>query len=312
MSEHIRAAFEHRSPERLPRGEFWIDTHVFSERQTEDTIHGLVVMCHEMGMDFISIPVASSDRGVFGYRMFNPLEIKGLAKSGFFVVAVVDGPFQILVNRIGLRRALADIARKTDEIRKAVTNQAKQVSSLVELCISNGANAVMIAEDIAYDRGTFFSPTTFHNLLHPAYEKLMDTIHNCGAFAVYHSCGDINGVIPDIISLGVDGLSCQAECMDLSSLKREYGAKLTLFTGVSWELLDSTAISSRRRQQFGKIVTKLGEGGGFVLSSSSGMSSAHMLSNLLQLYGIADETWNRRKRTGTCQQNRIPVSRPTG
>ncbi len=195
MSEHIRAAFEHRSPERIPRGEFWIDTRVFSERQIEDTIHGHVALCRETGMDFISIPVASSDSSDFGYRVFKPSEIKELAKSRFFVMAAVDGPFQILVNRIGLRRALADIAKKTDEIRKAVSNQAKQVSSLVELCISNGADAVMIAEDIAYDGGTFFSPTTFHNLLHPAYRKLMDTIHSCGAFAVYHSCGDINGVI---------------------------------------------------------------------------------------------------------------------
>ncbi len=300
MSEHIRAAFEHCSPERIPRGEFWIDTRVLSERQIEDTIHGHVVLCREMGMDFISIPVASSDSSDFGYRMFKPPEIKELARSGFFVTAVVDGPFQILVNRIGLRRALTDIAKKTDEIRRTVSNQARQVSSLLEVCISNGADVVMIAEDIAYDRGTFFSPTTFHNLLYPAYRKLMDTIHNCGAFAVYHSCGDINGVIPDIVSLGVDGLSCQAECMDLSSLKREYGAKLTLFTGVSRELLDSTTISSRHRQQFSKIVTKLGEGGGFVLSSSSGMSSTHIVSNLLQLYGIADETWNRRKRIGDC------------
>ena len=300
MSEPIRAAFEHRLPKRIPRGEFWINTRVFSERKMEETIYGHVVLSREMGMDFISIPVTSSDSSVFGYRMFNPSEIKELAESGFFVMAVVDGPFQILVNKIGLRRALADIAEKTDEIRGTVSNQAKQVSSLVEVCISNGADAVMIAEDIAYDRGTFFNPTTFHNLLYPVYRKLMDTIHNCGAFAVYHSCGDINGVIPDIISLGVDGLSCQAECMDLLSLKRDYGAKLTLFTGVSRELLDSTAISSRHRQQFSKTVTKLGEGGGFILSSSSGLSSPHMISNLLQLYGIADKTWNRRNRIRTC------------
>ena len=299
MSEHIRAAFEHRSPERIPRGEFWIDTCVFSERRTEDTIQSHVALCREVGTDFISIPVASSDSGDFSYRTFRPSEIKGLAKSGFFAMAVVDGPFQILVNRIGLRRALADIAKKTDEISAIVSNEAQKIGSLVEKCIHYGADAVLVAEDIAYNRGTYFSPTTFHNLLYPAYRKLMDTIHNCGALAVYHSCGDINSVIPDIVSLGVDGLSCQAECLDLPSLKRKYGAKLTLFTGVSRELPDSTAISSRRRQQFGKLVTKLGEGGGFVLSSSSGMSSTHMVNNLMQLYGVADETWNRRKRTGT-------------
>jgi uroporphyrinogen decarboxylase len=265
----------------------------------EDTIDGHVALCREMEMDFISIPLTLSEGSVFGYRMFNPSEIREAAESGLFVLAVVDGPFQMLVNRMGLRRALADIASRIDEVSETVNNEAKQVSSLVETCIHYGANAVMIAEDIAYDRGTFFSPTTFSSLLYTAYRELMNTIHNCGAFAVYHSCGDITGVIPNLVSLGVDGLSCQTECLDLLSLKRDYGAKLTMFTGVSRELLDGISISSRHRQQFSKTVTKLGEGGGFVLSSSSGLSSPHMVSNLLQLYGIADKTWNRTKRTST-------------
>jgi uroporphyrinogen decarboxylase len=300
MSEHIRAAFEHRLPKRIPRGEFWIETRVFAERQMEDTIYGHIALYREMEMDFISIPVTLSEDSVFSYRMFNPSEIREAAESGLFVLAVVDGPFQMLVNRMGLRRTLADIAGRIDEISETVSNEAQKVSSLVDTCIHYGANAVMIAEDIAYDRGTFFSPTTFRNLLYPAYRDLMNTIHNCGAFAVYHSCGDITGVIPDLVSLGVDGLSCQAECMDLLSLKRDYGAKLTMFTGVSLELLDSISILSRHRQQFSKTVTKLGEGGGFILSSSSGLSSPHMISNLLQLYGIADKTWNRRNRIRTC------------
>jgi Uroporphyrinogen decarboxylase (URO-D) len=290
MSDHIKAAFEHRLPKRIPRGEFWIESRVFAERQVEDTIYSHVALCQEMEMDFVSIPVTLSEGSVFGYRMFSPSEIKGVAESGFFAMAVVDGPFQMLVNRRGLRQALTDIAGRIDEISETVSNEAQKVGSLVDTCIHYGANAVMIAEDIAYGRGTFFNPATFRSLLYPVYRELINTIHKYGACVVYHSCGDITGVIPDLVSLGVNGLSCQTECMDLLSLKRDYGAKLTLFTGVSQELLDGMAIPSRHKQQFGKIVTKLEEGGGFVLSSSSGLGSSHMVSNLLQLYGIADKT----------------------
>jgi uroporphyrinogen-III decarboxylase len=99
-----------------------------------------------MEMDFISIPLTLSEGSVFGYRMFNPSEIREAAESGLFVLAVVDGPFQMLVNRMGLRRALADIASRIDEVSETVNNEAKQVSSLVETCIHYGANAVMIAE----------------------------------------------------------------------------------------------------------------------------------------------------------------------
>ena len=293
MVENVRDAFEHRPSRRLARGEFWIGASIFAERETEDNVEAHAAFCNEMGMDFVSIPVGRSGSYGFSYRTFSPSEIQDAAGSGLFVVAVVSGPFQRVVDEKGLRLALADIARGTIAIGRAIEREATAVDSLLEACTNQGADAVMIAEDVAYDGGSLFSPGTFRDVLLPLYSRFVDSIHRRGAFAAFHSCGNVTNLMADIVSSGFDGLSCQAECLDLPSLKRSYGAQITLFTGVSREFLDSEHLSSEQKQRFGRIVTDLGADGGFVLSSSSGLESSDTAAGLEKLYRLADKAWRR-------------------
>jgi uroporphyrinogen decarboxylase len=288
MIENIKDAFAHRMSERLPRGEFWIGASIFAERKIKDDVKAHVALCQEMGMDFISIPVDRAEKSELSYRTFNPLKIQGAIESGLFVVAVLSGPFQRLVDKKDLRIVLADIAADPAGTRKAIEREAKAVNSLAQNCTDKGANAVMIAEDIAFDSGSFFSPTMFHDIFYPLYSKLVDNIHSHGASVVFHSCGNITNVTPDIISSRFDGLSCQMECLDILLLKRTYGAQITLFTGLSREFLENKPLSSKQKRRFSQIMKGLGANGGFVLSSSSGLYSSNMAHNLRKLYCLAD------------------------
>jgi len=300
MTENIENAFEHRVSGRLPRGEFWIGTGIFAERKIKDDIMSHVTFCREIEMDFVSIPVGRFQSSGLGYRTFNPSEIEDAARSGLFVVTVVSGPFQRIVDEKGLQLVLADIARDTDGTRKAIELETRIVNSLLEACTNHGANALMIAEDVAFDNGTFFSPKMFHEIFQPLYSEFVDNIHRSGQFAVFHSCGNIINVLPDIVTSKFDGLSCQVECLDTLFLKRTYGAQITLFTGVSREFLENKALSAKRKQRLGQIVTNLSTNGGFVLSSSSGLHSWNMVDNLKKLYYQADKAYNLARSTEAC------------
>ncbi len=279
-------------PGRLPRGEFWIGTDIFTELKREDDVKAHVAFCHEMGMDFISLPVSRSESYGLGYRTFNPSKIRYATESGLFVVAVVSGPFQRIVEEKGLQLVLADIARDSVGIHRAIEREARAVNSLLEACTNHGANAVMIAEDVAFDRGSFFSPGMFHDVFLPLYSGFVDNVHRRGGFAVFHSCGNITNVMPDIVSSRFDGLSCQVECLDIMFLKRTFGAQITLFTGVSREFLENKPLSAKRKQRFSQIVKSLGANGGLVLSSSSGLHAPNMVDRLKELYRLADRAYN--------------------
>lgn len=289
MSEHVRAAFEHHPPSRLPRGELWIGTMVFEERQMEDNIDAHLGLCQEMGMDLVSLPVGGPQVSPSEYRTFSPADIEKVAHSDLFVVAVLSGPFQRVVDKRGLSATLADVGRDTGEIREAVGDEAQEVASLIDMCTDRGADAVVIADDLAYNKATFFSPSVFRQLIYPLYQGLVDKVHRCSAYAILHSDGNIASIVPDIVSSGFDGLSCQHECVDLFSLKRTYGDRLTLLAGLSCQLLDADSLTARRKQRFIEGMASLSQGGGLILSSSSGLHTSRMLLNARRLYHLADE-----------------------
>lgn len=297
MSEHVRAAFEHHAPSRLPRGELWIGTIIFEERQMEDNIDAHLELCQEMEMDLISLPVGGPQVSPSEYRIFSPADIEKVAHSDLFVVAVLSGPFQRVVDKRGLSATLADVGRDTGEIREALRDEAQKVASLIDMCTDRGADAVVIADDLAYNRTTFFSPSVFRQLIHPYYLELVDKVHRGSAYAIFHSDGNIASIVPEIVSSEFDGLSCQQECVDLFSLKITYGDRLTLLVGLSCQLLDADSLTAKRKQRFVEAMASLSQGGGLILSSSSGLHSSRMLLNARRLYHLADEALARASNT---------------
>ena len=293
MPDHVRAAFEHRASTRLPRGELWVGSEVFRDLQMGDDVDGHLHLCRDMGMDLVALPVGAQQSPGFSYRLSAPGDLHGAAGSGLFVAAVLSGPFQRVVDERGLHDALGAVARDAAEVAEAVAREATETVRLVEACLGNGADAVVVAEDVAYDAGSFFTASLLDQVIYPSQRLLAETIHRCGALGIFHSCGRIASMIPDIVSLGFDGLSCQAECLDLVAVKRTCGDRLTLLTGLSRELLDSDTLSPRHKREFRRLISDLGEGGGFILSSSSGLHAPHMLRNLRTLYQLADKAFDR-------------------
>lgn len=289
MSEHVKAAFEHRPSSRLPRGELWMGTMVFEERQMEDNVDTHLALCHEMVMDFISLPVSDLRHSSWEYRQFSPADVEKAAQSDMFPVAVLSGPFQRLADRNDLSCTLADIARDIDEMRETLRAEARELDCLIDRCTERGAGAVVIADDLAYNQTTFFNRDVFGQLLCPLYQRLVERVHRRSAYAIFHSDGNITRIIPDIVSSGFDGLSCQEECIDLPSVKRTYGSQLTLLAGLSCELLNAGSLTATRKQRFIEKIAGLSIGGGLILSSSSGIHSTRMLRNVRRLYHLADE-----------------------
>lgn len=289
MKEFVTAALEHRVTSRLPRGELWIGTRVFEELGLPDDLDAHLRLCQEVGMDFLSLPVGSSEMSPSENRLFGPADIEKATQSDLFVVAVIDGPWQRLVNKRGLRSTLAAVGRSTSAVKRMLEQEAKDMSTLISMCTEQGASAVVVADDLAYNRSTFFSPALLRELLIPFYVDFVERIHRKHAYAIFHSDGNITSIVPDLISAKFDGLSCQVECMDLVSFKSSYGARLALLAGLSCKLLNMDSLTTRQRQRFVRQIQNLSKEGGLVLSSSSGLHSARMLLNAERLYQLVDE-----------------------
>jgi len=59
--------------------------------------------------------------------------------------------------------------------------------------------------------------------------------------------------------------------------------------GIDAEILEAEEISPFALKEYERIVSSLAQGGGFILSSSSGLYSGNFLERIKELYRIADK-----------------------
>lgn len=290
----VRKAFEHQSPDRLPRGELWLGTELFQKAQLEDNLEGHLKLRNQLGMDLLFLPLLAPriPNPVLGYRYFSLDEVQEAVKlSALFVGVVINGPFQRLVEKKGLVFLLKAWKKNKQVIIQDYKKEAAEVEILITQCLKLKVGAVVIADDLAWKDSTYFNPNDLKGVLTPFYTKAVTQIHAEGAYALFHSCGKINGLIPRLTVCGFDALAaCQSQCLDLTLLKKEYGSKLTFLAGIEADLLEPESLTLSQRRKFAKRVNALAKGGGFILCSSCGLYSSNFLESLPKLYRLAEES----------------------
>ncbi|MFA9377421.1 MAG: uroporphyrinogen decarboxylase family protein [Lachnotalea sp.] len=96
-------------------------------------------------------------------------------------------------------------------------------------------DAVLIGNDMGSQRGLMLSPQCVKDFIMPGCKKLVDQAHSYGLKVIYHSCGSILDVIPDLIEAGVDvihPIQALAAGMEPQGLKEKFGKKVSFCGGV--------------------------------------------------------------------------------
>jgi uroporphyrinogen decarboxylase len=101
-------------------------------------------------------------------------------------------------------------------------------------------HAVLYGNDMGSQRDLMFSPDTIRRFVIPGCKLLVEMAHHYGLKVIYHSCGSIEKIIPDLIGAGVDAIhpiQALAAGMDARQLKEKYGGKVSFCGGVDTQNL---------------------------------------------------------------------------
>ena len=96
-------------------------------------------------------------------------------------------------------------------------------------------DAVLIGNDMGSQRGLMLSPQCVRDFVIPGCRKLVEQAHSYGLKVIYHSCGSIVDVIPDLIEAGVDvvhPIQALAAGMEPENLKAKFEGKVSFCGGV--------------------------------------------------------------------------------
>lgn len=101
-------------------------------------------------------------------------------------------------------------------------------------------DAVLIGNDMGSQRGLMISPEMVRRFIIPGAKKLIEQAHGYGLKVIYHSCGSIAEIIPDLQQAGVDAvhpIQALAAGMDAPSLKERFGNIISFCGGVDTQKL---------------------------------------------------------------------------
>ena len=78
-------------------------------------------------------------------------------------------------------------------------------------------------------RGLLISPETWREVFKPLYAEYCRVVHAAGKFTFFHSDGNIEAIIPDLVEIGIDALNAQLFCMDIEGLARRHRGQITFW-----------------------------------------------------------------------------------
>ncbi len=154
---------------------------------------------------------------------------------------------------------------------------------------------VMWYNDMGFKKSQFMSVEMYQALFKEADRKAADWAHNKGCVVYYHSCGDINPLVPELIDAGVDMLNpLEVKAgMDPLHLKSEFGKHLSFHGGLNAVAYENPG---EMWAEMERIIPTMKEQGGYVIGTD------HSIPNTVSLAQFR-EFVTRAKQLGSYEKN---------
>ncbi|MBM3855949.1 MAG: hypothetical protein FJ399_22815, partial [Verrucomicrobia bacterium] len=108
-------------------------------------------------------------------------------------------------------------------------------------------------------------------------------------FVFYHSDGNLEPVIPELIEIGIDILNpVQPECMDPAALKRRFGDRLSFWGTVSVQRTMPFGTPAMVRAEVAARVRDVAYGGGLILAPAHVLGPETPWENIVAFFDAAD------------------------
>jgi uroporphyrinogen decarboxylase len=208
-------------------------------------------------------------------------------ETDLYVMAQVGGPVSMLDEMFGMEDYLVYCLTNPSEIRAIGEKVMEFEVAKARLFIDAGAEAILIADDIAFNSGCLLPPYAMKELVYPLYRTALAEIkRHRDVPVVFHSDGDLRLCLAELADCGFDGLhSLQPSAgMDIAAVKREYGDRLCLFGNIDLDWVMTMASPEEVDRVTRRTIEAAAPGGGYVLATCNTLIDAIPAANALAMY----------------------------
>jgi uroporphyrinogen decarboxylase len=174
----------------------------------------------------------------------------------------------------------------------SIANELRRVDAVADPSLSP---LILIPEDIATKHGPIFPPSFLEAYHFPNVQRLTEAWHNRGYKVVYHSDGNYEDIIPQLMATGVDGFYClETGCgMDIIRLKKRW-PEMTWAGGLDGVDLMEKGSPERVAQEVRRQIreTDALRTGGLFVATSSEINPTIPVENFLAMVAAVAECVN--------------------
>jgi len=204
-------------------------------------------------------------------------EARHARESGRFVtlMGLCPGIAEVYSWLRGFTNFYTDLASEPQNVARFLSKLVELKAAYWERALSEVGeyvDAVNEADDIAGQTAMLISPATYRQLLKPYHSELFAAIRRAAPHVrlLFHSCGAVRPIIPDLIEIGVEILNpvqITAKDMNPYELKRDFGKDLCFWGGgIDTQQVLVSGSAQQIRDDVRRNIEALAPGGGYVFA----------------------------------------------
>jgi len=202
-------------------------------------------------------------------------------RAAFMWAAYLMGLDNLLMNFLAEPELVEIVMDKVLECNLQIARRA----------IRAGAEVVVLGDDYAGNHGPMMSPAAFCRFILPRLKRMIDLIHEEGAFCIKHSDGNLFPLLEMIVSAEPDGLNPiePVAGMELKKVKEIVGDRICLMGNIDCAHLLPHGSAEDVCCAVRQAISDAGHNGGFILSSSNSVHSSCNPANLVAMVKACKE-----------------------
>ncbi|MGQ9632448.1 MAG: uroporphyrinogen decarboxylase family protein [bacterium] len=147
---------------------------------------------------------------------------------------VVTGIFMLLFERMhslrGMENVLAELyteRKRMEYLADGIVEYDLAVIRNISSRFPGRIHGFTFTDDWGSERATFISPDMWRDFFKPRYARIFDAAHSAGWHVWMHSCGKVNGIIGDLIDIGLDVINLQQpRALGIEEIGRKFRGKI--------------------------------------------------------------------------------------
>jgi uroporphyrinogen decarboxylase len=164
--------------------------------------------------------------------------------------------------------------------------------AMAQTLVRTGVDVLVLGDDVAMQHEMMMSPALWRQWLRPRLAQVIDAARRIrrDVPVLYHSDGNLNAIIPELIEIGVDILNpVQPECMDPAALKVQFGDRVAFWGTIGTQTTMPFGTPRQVKDEVRRRIETVGRGGGLLLGPSHSLQPDVPWANIMAFFEAAEE-----------------------